>query len=303
MLVPLFPLDSDDRAGVFVLLDILVILSLYVYSYYKVLLRLLLGHHRTVESWLWEVVSCYVIMTWDARGAYWQLPVSPSDRWLTVIVTPSGLWEWTRTPFGMHNSGSTFVRAIQPEFKLGDRDKLNADVMTTLTSLGYPFIIRDRIGVPNSWSYFLAALSFLCVSIKVWYFSAGLSALTGVQQPTMTSCYDEVMMIDWHLALLIVVNNSILFSVIICIVVVVVVVIVVVLLTVVVGDSILQHRLRLASSRPLKIQSHSRHESSCYSKTVTFSFGSFRLFSRLPCKLCRTCQTLNGSNAETSTSD
>ena len=54
-----------------------------------------------------------LITTWDARGAYWQLPVSPSDRWLTAIVTPSGLWEWTRTPFGMRNSGSTFVRAIQ----------------------------------------------------------------------------------------------------------------------------------------------------------------------------------------------
>ena len=39
--------------------------------------------------------------------------MSPSDRWLTAIVTPSGLWEWTRTPFGMRNSGSTFVRAIQ----------------------------------------------------------------------------------------------------------------------------------------------------------------------------------------------
>ena len=53
------------------------------------------------------------ISKFDARGAYWQTPVSPSDRWLTAIVTPSGLWEWTRTPFGMRNSGSTFVRAVQ----------------------------------------------------------------------------------------------------------------------------------------------------------------------------------------------
>jgi len=33
VLVPFFPVDSADRAGVFVLLVILVILSLYVYSY------------------------------------------------------------------------------------------------------------------------------------------------------------------------------------------------------------------------------------------------------------------------------
>ena len=48
--------------------------------------------------------------------------MKPSDCWLTAIgrgcptvaiVTPSGLWEWTRTPFGMRNSGNTFVRAIQ----------------------------------------------------------------------------------------------------------------------------------------------------------------------------------------------
>jgi len=51
--------------------------------------------------------------TWDARGAYWQITVSPSDRWLTAIVIPSGLWEWTRTPFSMRNSASTFVRAVQ----------------------------------------------------------------------------------------------------------------------------------------------------------------------------------------------
>ena len=32
-----------------------------------------------------------LVTTWDARGAYWQIPVAPSDRWLTAIVTSSGL--------------------------------------------------------------------------------------------------------------------------------------------------------------------------------------------------------------------
>jgi len=66
-----------------------------------------------IDEVLDKVGRANLITTWDARGAYWQVPVSPIDRWLTAIVTPSGLWEWTRTPFGMRNSGNTFVRTIQ----------------------------------------------------------------------------------------------------------------------------------------------------------------------------------------------
>lgn len=49
----------------------------------------------------------------DCKGAYWQIPVQESDRWLTAIVTPIGLLEWTRCSFGMKYSGSSFCRTIQ----------------------------------------------------------------------------------------------------------------------------------------------------------------------------------------------
>ena len=32
----------------------------------------------------------------DCKGAYWQEPVRGSDRWLTAIVTPLELYEWSR---------------------------------------------------------------------------------------------------------------------------------------------------------------------------------------------------------------
>ena len=36
-----------------------------------------------------------------------------SDRWLTSFVCELGQFQWVRTPFGMSNSGTTFVGAIQ----------------------------------------------------------------------------------------------------------------------------------------------------------------------------------------------
>ena len=64
---------------------------------------------QNVEDVLNKIGHSNLTTTWDARGTYWQSPVSPSDRWLTAIVTPSGLWERMRTPFGMRNSGSNVL--------------------------------------------------------------------------------------------------------------------------------------------------------------------------------------------------
>jgi len=50
--------------------------------------------------------------TYAAKG-YYQTPVREEDWWLTAFVCEFGLFEFTRTPFGMRSSGATFVRAIQ----------------------------------------------------------------------------------------------------------------------------------------------------------------------------------------------
>ena len=53
------------------------------------------------------------ISLFDATSGYWQTPIRRSDRWLTAFIGDEGLFEWTRTPFGMKSSGDTFVAAMK----------------------------------------------------------------------------------------------------------------------------------------------------------------------------------------------
>jgi len=51
--------------------------------------------------------------TLDLRAGYWQVSVDPKDQHKTAFVTPSGLWEFERMPFGVSNGCATFQRAIE----------------------------------------------------------------------------------------------------------------------------------------------------------------------------------------------
>ena len=51
--------------------------------------------------------------TMDLRSGYWQVSVEPRDKEKTAFVTPDGLWEFCRMPFGVSNGCATFERGIE----------------------------------------------------------------------------------------------------------------------------------------------------------------------------------------------
>lgn len=57
----------------------------------------------------------------DLAKGYWQIPMAKEDMQKTAIVTPLGLYEFTRMPFGLSNSSQTFQRTMDTIFR-GDTE-------------------------------------------------------------------------------------------------------------------------------------------------------------------------------------
>ena len=66
-----------------------------------------------LQSIYQSVSKSNVISVIDCKSAYWQLGCNADDVWKTAFVCDDGQYEFLRCPFGLKNSGTSFVRAMQ----------------------------------------------------------------------------------------------------------------------------------------------------------------------------------------------
>ena len=71
--------------------------------------RYSLPHIQDFNNWL---ADCNVFSKIDLVRGYHQIPVAPASVPKTAIITPFGLWEFLRMPFGLKNAGQAFQRLM-----------------------------------------------------------------------------------------------------------------------------------------------------------------------------------------------
>ena len=52
--------------------------------------------------------GCTIFSKLDCHKGYYQIPVAKQDQQKSAVITPVGLYEYTKMPFGMRNCGNTF---------------------------------------------------------------------------------------------------------------------------------------------------------------------------------------------------
>ncbi len=60
--------------------------------------------------------GCKIFSKLDLRKGYYQVPVREEDIHKTAVITPFGLWEFRRMPFGPRNAGQSFQRFMDQVF-------------------------------------------------------------------------------------------------------------------------------------------------------------------------------------------
>ncbi len=70
-----------------------------------------------VENVIDQLGSLAWFTTLDLQSSFWQIRMAPEDVKKTVLITKTGLYDWTVMPFGLRNVTSTFTRTMSEVFK------------------------------------------------------------------------------------------------------------------------------------------------------------------------------------------
>ncbi len=123
-----------------------------------------------IDGLIDELGKASFITTLDLTHGYWQVPVAKKDRHKTAFITPFGLFQFKRMPFGLQGAPATFQR-IMDRLIRGQYESVSA-------------YLDDLVIFSNSWEEHLRHLREVLHRLE----EAGLTARLKKCQFAMKTC-------------------------------------------------------------------------------------------------------------------